>query len=84
MNLSRQTPRAAQRAKRSLQKKFRDREWYRGVGIVPADDGLALRLNVDPSIAPRDTIPETYYKFPVEVVEIGGYEVRTRSQSARK
>ncbi len=84
MNASRQTPRAAQRAKRSLHKKFGDRKWFRGVGIVPAAEGLALRLNVDPSEAGNEAIPETYYNFPVEVVEIRGYEARIRSANAGK
>lgn len=84
MNAARQKLRAAERAKRSLHKKFADRQWFRGVGIVPAVDGLALRLNVDPSVAVENAIPETYYNFPVEVVEIGGYEVRPRPASARK
>lgn len=84
MKSSQQSVRAAQRAKRSLHKKFGDRAWFRGVGIVPAVDGLALRLNVDPSVASGDSIPATYYNFPVEVVEISGYGARDRKGPSRK
>ena len=69
-------PAALQRAKRELKKKYQDCGWFRGVGIVPTADGLALRLNVDPDKPLEETIPATYYTFPIEIVKIGGYQVR--------
>ena len=69
--------RAVRRAKRSLLRKYEDREWFRGVGVVPVNDGLALRLNVaaDADIA-DDEIPASYYRIPVQVVKMTGYELR--------
>ena len=69
--------RAVRRAKRSLLRKYEDREWFLGVGIVPVDDGLALRLNVaaDSDIA-DDEIPASYYRIPVQVVKMTGYKLR--------
>lgn len=69
--------RALQRAKRSLGHKFGHCEWFRGVGIVPVDDGLALRLNVAPNAdIAENEIPATYYNIAVHVVKMGGYELR--------
>ncbi len=64
------------RAKRMLHKRFSSADWYSGVGIVPADGGLGLRLTV--SNEPNDKeVPKTYYGFPVEVVVMGRYSPRT-------
>ncbi len=69
--------RAVRRAKKSLLRKYEGRDWFRGVGIVPADDGLALRLNVaaDADIGDNE-IPSSYYRIPVQVVKLAGYELR--------
>lgn len=82
MNSPQAGSRAAQRAKRSLHKKYCDRAWFRGVGIVPVTGGLALRLNIDPAAATSESLPETYYKFPVEIVRIGGYKTRDNAKIA--
>ena len=59
-------------------RKYEGREWFRGVGVVPAGDGLALRVNVaaDADIA-DDEIPASYYRIPVQVVKTSGYELRS-------
>lgn len=74
---------ALQRAKRALKKKYQDCGWFRGVGIVPTADGLALRLNVDPDEPLEETIPDTYYTFPIEIVKIGGYRDRNSNIAPR-
>jgi hypothetical protein len=72
--------RALQRAKRSLAKKYGDRGWFRGVGIVPTDDGLALRLNVDPDAkVEAGEIPATFQNIAIEVVRMKGYKARKKS-----
>jgi len=64
-------------AKRALLKKFGERAWFRGVGIVPTDAGLGLRLNVDPDVEIDDEeIPATYRKISIEIVQTKGYESR--------
>ena len=70
--------RAIRRAKKSLLRKYEGRDWFRGVGVVPAGDGLALRLNVaaDADIA-DDEIPASYYRIPVQVVKTAGYDLRS-------
>ena len=69
---------ALQRAKRSLLEKFGEREWFRGVGIVPTDAGvLGLRLNVDPDVeVEKDEIPARYQGIAIEIVRIKGYKPR--------
>ncbi len=60
-----------------MQKKFGERDWFRGVGIVPTDEGLCLRLNVDPDIqVEEDEIPATYDDFAIEIVRTKGYKPR--------
>lgn len=72
--------RALQRAKRSLAKKYGDRRWFRGVGIVPTDAGLALRLNVDPdAIIEEGEIPATFHNLAIEIVRTKGYKPRKNS-----
>lgn len=72
--------RSLQRAKRSLLKKFGERRWFRGVGIVPTDEGLALRLNVDPdAIVEEGEIPATFHNIAIEIVRTKGYEPRKKS-----
>ena len=52
-----------------LHKKCAGYDWFTGVGIVPAGDGLGLRVTA--MHAPgHDQIPQTYYGYPVEVVVI--------------
>lgn len=69
--------RSLQRAKRSLLKKYGERDWFRGVGIVPTDEGLGLRLNVDPDVEiAEDEIPATYYNIVIEIVRTRGYKPR--------
>lgn len=72
--------RSLQRAKRSLAKKYGDCCWFRGVGIVPTDDGLALRLNIDPDAkVEKGEIPATFQNIAIEVVRTKGYEPRKNS-----
>ena len=71
--------RSLQYAKRALLKKFGEREWFRGVGIVPTDAGLGLRLNVDPDVEVEENeIPTTYRRISIEIVKTRGYEPRKR------
>ena len=70
--------RSLQRAKRSLLKKYGERDWFRGVGIVPTDGGLGLRLNVDPDVKiEEDEIPATYHNIAIEIVRTKGYKPRS-------
>ncbi len=72
--------RSLQRAKRSLAKKYGDRSWFRGVGIVPTDEGPALRLNVDPdAIVEEGEIPATFHNIAIEIVTTKGYKPRKNS-----
>ena len=69
--------RSLQRAKRSLLKKYGERDWFRGVGIVPTDEGLGLRLNVDPDVKIEEgEIPATYHNIAIEIVRTKGYKPR--------
>ncbi len=69
--------RSLQRAKRSLLKNYGERDWFRGVGIVPTDGGLGLRLNVDPdAIIEEDEIPTTHHNIAIEIVRTKGYKLR--------
>lgn len=66
-----------QRAKRSLLKMYGEREWFRGVGIVPTEGGLCLRLNIDPEVTlGENEIPATYQDIAIEIVRTKGYEAR--------
>ena len=77
MSRSGPSTRSLQRAKRSLLKKYGERDWFRGVGIVPTDGGLGLRLNVDPDVnVEEDEIPATYHRIAIEIVPTKGYELR--------
>lgn len=77
MSASGPSTRALRRAKRSLLKKYGERDWFRGVGIVPAEGGLGLRLNVDPDVEiEEDEIPATYYNIAIEIVRTKGYKPR--------
>ncbi len=77
MSESRSSTRSLQRAKRSLQEKFGERDWFRGVGIVPTDEGLCLRLNVDADVkVGEDEIPQTYHNIAIEIVRTKGYKLR--------
>ena len=70
--------RSLQRAKRSLLKKYGERDWFRGVGIVLTDEGLGLRLNVDPDVKiEEDEIPATYHNIAIEIVRTKGYKPRS-------
>ena len=69
--------RSLQRAKRSLLKKHGERDWFRGVGIVPTDGGLGLRLYVDPDVKIEENeIPATYHNIAIEIVRTKGYKPR--------
>ena len=64
-------------AKRLLQAEFEQRAWFRGCGIAPSGDGLALRLNVDPAVEPDEgEIPSSFRGHKVDVVRIGSYRPR--------
>lgn len=66
-----------QRAKRSLLREYGKCAWFRGVGIVPTDGGLGLRLNVDPDVTvDDDEIPVSYKDIAIEIVRTRGYEPR--------
>ena len=69
--------RSLQRAKRSLLEKYGQQDWFRGVGIVPTDGGLGLRLNVDADAKiGEDEIPETHHNIAIEIVRTKGYKPR--------
>ena len=69
--------RSLQRAKRSLLKKYGECDWFRGVGIVPTDGGLGLRLNVDPDVKIEDDeIPAIHHNIVIEIVRTKGYKLR--------
>lgn len=69
--------RSLQSAKRSLLKKYGDRDWCHGVGIVPTEQGLGLRMNVDPQAKlEEDKIPTTYRNIAIEIVRTEGYKPR--------
>ncbi len=72
--------RGLQRAKRMLHKRCQAYDWYLGVGIVPAANGLGLRVNV--SQAPgAGVIPDDYYGYSVEVVEMATWQSRPDSRA---
>ena len=63
--------------KRAMLKQYGDCDWFCGVGIVPTDDGLGLRLNVDPDVAVGEgEIPETVESIAIEIGPIRGDEAR--------
>ncbi|MEM7083185.1 MAG: hypothetical protein AAF465_10660 [Pseudomonadota bacterium] len=66
---------AARRAKRMLHKRLAPFGWYAGLGLVPAEGGLGLRVTASTQPNPDD-VPTTYYGFPVEVVVTRGYVAR--------
>ncbi|MBT8078079.1 MAG: hypothetical protein KJO31_05845 [Gammaproteobacteria bacterium] len=69
--------RTLQRAKRTLLDEYGDCKWFGGVGIVPTDGGLGLRLNVDPDVPVADgEIPAKIRSVELEIVPIRGYESR--------
>ncbi len=69
--------RSLQRAKRSLLKNYGECDWFLGVGIVPRDGGLGLRLNVDPDVnIEEDEIPATCQNIAIEIVRTKGYKPR--------
>lgn len=69
--------RSLQRAKRSLLKKYGERDWFHGVGIVPTEQGLCLRMNVAPKAKLEDDeIPTTYRNIAIEIVRTEGYKPR--------
>lgn len=68
---------AIRAAKDALRAKYAAHAWFRGVGIVPRGDGLALRLNVDPESKPDPgELPGTFEGIPVVIVYIGAYAPR--------
>ncbi len=73
------TSRGLQRAKRMLHKRCKPYDWYIGVGIVPAAGGLGLRINVR-RVPESEAIPDSYYGYPVEVVEMTFWEPRTGAE----
>jgi len=77
MSGSEPSTRSLQRAKRSLLKKYGQCDWFRGVGIVPTDGGVGLRLNVDPDVKIKeDEIPATHHNIAIEIVRTKGYKPR--------
>jgi len=70
-----------QRAKQALLKKYGQRGWFRGVGIVPGTGGMRLRLNVSPEKdLGDDELPARFQGFDVEIVKIAAYSPRPRSR----
>jgi hypothetical protein len=68
---------AAKRAKKLLLERFQRSIWFRGVGIAPSDEGLKLRINVDPETAPDPSeLPLELEGIPVEVLLTKGYSPR--------
>lgn len=77
MTSSGRSTRSLQRAKRGLLEKYGGRDWFRGVGIVPTDGGLGLRLNVDSEATlEEDEIPTKYHNIAIEIVRTKGYKPR--------
>ena len=64
------------RAKEALRQEFSERAWFRGAGIAPGQDGLVLRLNVDPDQTGDDEIPEVFHGHELHIVYTRGYEPR--------
>ena len=70
--------RTLQRAKRTILDEYGDCEWFCGVGIVPNDGGLGLRLNVDPDVPVKEgEIPVRIRSVELEIVPIRGYGIRS-------
>ena len=73
-------PSVARLAKDALRERYADRQWFRGVGIAPGENGLVLRLNVDPSsLESMDDLPGECDGILVEVVFIDTYQPRSTS-----
>lgn len=71
------TRQSLQRARRSLLEKYGQRSWFRGVGIVPTDAGLGLRMNIDPGATIEDDVlPRSHHDIAIEIVRTKGYERR--------
>jgi hypothetical protein len=74
-------PSVARKAKHALRERYADRQWFRGVGIAPGEDGLILRLNVDPnSLASEAELPGEFDGIQIEVVFIDAYRPRSASE----
>lgn len=68
---------AARKAKVEAEKRFGKAAWFRGVGLAPQGDGLAVRLNVAPEGRTQaDSLPKELGGVPLEVVFIEGYGPR--------
>jgi hypothetical protein len=68
---------AARRAKVEAEKRFGKASWFRGVGLAPQGDGLAVRLNVaSEARSQARSLPKELDGFPLEVVFIEGYGPR--------
>jgi hypothetical protein len=69
---------AARHAKAVLQERYAHSGWYRGVGIAPADDGFAVRLNVSPEARDLEaSLPHECEGVPIQIVYIEGYAPRS-------
>lgn len=68
---------AARRAKQHAQERYGRASWFRGVGLVPHGDGLAVRLNVAPTErGEAPALPKELEGIPVEIVYTKGYSRR--------
>lgn len=55
---------------------YANHDWFRGVGITRAEDGWALRVNVDPESAEASDVPSSFAGVPVDAVPIALYRKR--------
>jgi len=75
--MSRSNLDAARKAKLEAERRFGQASWFRGVGLAPQGDGLAVRLNVASEARQHaHSLPKELGGFPLEVVFIDGYAPR--------
>ncbi len=68
---------AARQAKQHLADQIGDQPWCTGIGLAPTPKGgFAIRVNIDPQATVKESLPESFEGFPLELVEIPRYRVR--------
>jgi hypothetical protein len=69
---------AAHKAKAEAETRYGQADWFRGVGLAPHGDGLAVRLNVAPEGREHaGSLPKELGGVPLELVFIEGYGPRS-------
>jgi hypothetical protein len=70
---------AARKAKAEAEKRYGRADWFRGAGLAPHGDGLAVRLNVAPEGKEHArSLPKELAGVPLEIVIIEGYAPRSQ------